>query len=88
MIGHYSRLRDVMGRSYPIYACTRANHARFSSVLVTFCGSWKHSLLEKITRQEQSVEHIEQYHIKFMGKSHYLNRRGRKAFVQSLFSRS
>ena len=24
MIGHHSRLRDMMGQSYPIYACTRA----------------------------------------------------------------
>ena len=44
MIGHHSRLRDVLGRSYPICACTRANHARYSSVHVTFCGSSKHSL--------------------------------------------
>ena len=47
MIGHHSRLRDVMGQSYPIYACTRANHARYSSVQVTFCGSSEHSLLKK-----------------------------------------
>ena len=25
---------------YPIYACTRAYHARFSSIHITFCGSW------------------------------------------------
>ena len=25
MIGHHSRLRDVMGQSHPIYACARAN---------------------------------------------------------------
>ena len=24
MIGHHSRLRDMMGQSYPIYGCTRA----------------------------------------------------------------
>ena len=24
MIGHHSRLRDMMGQSYPIYACSRA----------------------------------------------------------------
>ena len=46
MIGHHSRLRAVMGQSYPIYACTRANHARYSSVHVAFCGSSKHSLLK------------------------------------------
>ena len=46
MIGHHSRLRDMMGQSYLICACTRANHARYSSVHVTFCGSSKHSLYE------------------------------------------
>ena len=44
MIGHHSRLRDVMGQSYLICACTRANHARYSSVHATFCGSSKDSL--------------------------------------------
>ena len=44
MIGHHSRLRDVMGQSYLICACTRTNHARYSLVQVTFCGSSKHSL--------------------------------------------
>ena len=39
MIGHHSRLRDVMGQSYLICACTRTNHTRYSSVHVTFCGS-------------------------------------------------
>ena len=47
LTGHHSRLRDVMDQSYPIYACTRANHARYSSVHVAFCGSWKHSLQRK-----------------------------------------
>ena len=46
MIGHHAHLRDVTGQSYPIYACTRANHASYSSVKVIFCGSWKHSLLK------------------------------------------
>ena len=41
---------------------------------------------EKI--EVESVEHIEQYHIKFVETSHYLNRRGRKEFVESLFSQS
>ena len=40
------RLRDGMGQSYSIYACTRANHARYLSVHMTFCGSWMHSLLK------------------------------------------
>ena len=91
MIGHHSRLRDRMGQSCPIYACPRANHARCSSVHVTFCGSSKQFLkeiLEKKTWQVESVEHIEQYHIKFVETSHYLKRRGRKALVESLFSRS
>ena len=71
MIGHHSRLRDMMGQSYTIYACTSAYHAHYLSVHVTFC---------------ESVEHIEQYHIKFGDKSHHLKRRGRKAFVELLFS--
>ena len=79
MIGHHSRLRDATGQSCPIYACTRANHARYSSVHVTFCGT---------SKQVESVEHIEQYHIKFVETSHYLQRRGRKELVESLFSRS
>ena len=29
MLGHHAPLRDVMGQSYPIYACTSANHARY-----------------------------------------------------------
>ena len=37
MIGHHSRLRNVMDQSYPINACIRANHARYSSVHLTFC---------------------------------------------------
>ena len=43
MIGHHARLRDVTGQSYPIYACTRANYVRYSSLQVIFCGSWKHN---------------------------------------------
>ena len=87
MIGHHACLRNMMGQSYPIYACIRANHTRYLSVYVTFCGSSKHGTWEK-TWQVESVEHIEQCHIKFVGKSHYLKRRGRKAFVESLSSRS
>ena len=34
MIGHHSRLIDVMSQSYPIYGYTRANHTRYSSVQV------------------------------------------------------
>ena len=79
MIGHHSRLRDMIGQSQLICACTRANHARYSSVDVTFCGS---------SRQVESAEHIEQYYIKFVERSHYLSPRGRKAFVESLFLRS
>ena len=50
------------------------------------------NLLYKSNTQEktwevESVEHIEQYHIKFVETSHYLKRRGRKAFVESLFLR-
>ena len=63
MIGHHSRLRDVMGQSYLICARTRANHARYSSVHVTFCGS---------SKQVESFERIERYHIKFLETSHFL----------------
>ena len=48
-------------------------------------SSWKHSylkqyLLEK-PGQVETVEHTKQYHVKFVEISHYLKRRGRKAFV-------
>ena len=47
VIGHATRLRDVMGQSYPIHACcTRTNHARYSSVQVIYWGSGKHNLLK------------------------------------------
>ena len=46
MIGHHSRLRDMMGQSYPIYACTSAHHAHYLSVHVTFCCSSKYTLLK------------------------------------------
>ena len=46
MIGHHSRLRDMMDQSYPIYACTSAYHAHYLSVHVTFCGSSKHTLFK------------------------------------------
>ena len=36
MIGHHSRLRDMMGQSYPIYACTSAYHACTSAYHVHF----------------------------------------------------
>ena len=42
MIGHPSRLRDVMGHSYLICASTRTNHAPYSWYHVLFCGSSKH----------------------------------------------
>ena len=41
MIGHYSRLRDMIGQSCPIYA-----YVHYLSVHVTFCGSSKHTLLK------------------------------------------
>ena len=91
MIGHYSRLRDVMGQSYLISACTRTNHARYLSVHVTFTAArnilYKSNTQEK-TWQVESVERIEQYRIKFVETSHYLKRRGHKAFIESLFLRS
>ena len=48
---------------------------------------YKSNTQEK-TWQVESVEHIEQYPIKFVETSHFLKRRGRKAFVESLFLRS
>ena len=45
---------------------------------------YKSNIREK-TWEVESVEHIEQYHIKFMETSHYLKRRGRKAFVERYF---
>ena len=89
MIGHHSRLRDMMSKSYPVYACTRANHAHHSSVHVKFCCSSKHTLLKKTfekTRQVESSQHMEQYHFKFGDKSHNLKQRERKALVELLFS--
>jgi len=47
MIGHHSRLRDMMGQSQPIYACTSVCHAHYLSVHVTFCGSSKYTLLKQ-----------------------------------------
>ena len=78
LIDHHSRLRDVLGQSYPIYACTRANQA-------LFIGS-RYILWQLETWQVESVEHIEQYHIKSVENSHYLKRRGRKTFVDSSFA--
>ena len=49
MIGHHARLRDVTGQSY---ACTRANHARYSPVQAIFCGSWKDNLLRVIVEKK------------------------------------
>jgi len=45
-IGHHSRLRDMMGQSYPIYASTSAHHAHYLSVHLTFCGRPKHTLFK------------------------------------------
>ena len=46
MIGHHSHLRDMMGQSYPIFACSHANHAHYSLVHVKFCSSSKHTLFK------------------------------------------
>ena len=78
-----------MSQSYLIYACSRANHAHYSSVHVKFCSTSKDTLFSNTwekTWQVESVEHIEQYHIKFGDKSHNLKQRRRKAFVELLFS--
>jgi len=46
IIGHQSRLRDMMGQSCPIYACPSAYHVHYLSVHLTFYGSSKHTLLK------------------------------------------
>ena len=48
---------------------------------------YKSNTQEK-TWQVESVEHIEQYHMKFVESSPYLKRRGCKMFVELLFLRS
>ena len=92
MIGHHSRLRDVMDQSYLICTCTRANHACYSSTSTLHFAVARNMVYKSNTRentwQVESVEHIEQCHIKFVEKTHYLKRRGRKAFLESLFLRS
>ena len=45
---------------------------------------YKRNTREK-TWQVESVEHIEQHHLKFVETSHYLKRSGRKAFGEWLF---
>ena len=84
MICHHSRLRDVMAQSYPIYACTRANHAviRGSTLHFEVARNIVHkSNTREKTWQLESVQHIEQY-IKLVETSHFLKRRGRKAFCR------
>ena len=71
-IGHHSRLRDVMGQSYLICAFAVSRNIVYKS-----------NTREK-TWQVECVEHIEQYK-QFVESSPYLKRRGRKAFVESLF---
>ena len=87
--GHYSRLRDMMGQSYPIYACTRANQAHYSSVHVRFCGSSKHTLLNEHVGKNLTVRKCRAYRTisyKIWGQiTHNLKQRGRKAFVELLF---
>ena len=89
-IGHHLRQRDMMGQSCPIYGCSPVLIARFihrSTLHFAVTGStvYRSNTWEK-TWQGESLEHMAQYHIKFVGKSHYLKRSGRKAFVESLFS--
>ena len=91
MIGHHSRLRDVMGQSYffvPVLVqITRVIYRSTLHFAVAWNIVYKSNSREK-TWQVESVEHIAQYHIKFVETLHYLKRRGRKAFVESLFLRS
>ena len=45
-IGHRACLGDVVGETYPIYACTGTNQRVISSVHSTFCCSWKQGFLK------------------------------------------
>ena len=46
-IGHHACLRDIMGPSYPTYACTGTSHKHnISLVQCTFLGSWKQEFLK------------------------------------------
>ena len=78
MIGHHSRLRDVMAQSYPFYMpvlvlITRAIHRSTLHFAVDRNIVHKSNTREK-TWQVGSVEHIEQYDIKSVETSHYLKR--------------
>ena len=75
MIGHHSRLRDVMGQSYLICACARTNHARNIHrsklhFVVARNLLYKSNTQEK-TWQVESVKHIEQFRIKIVETSYY-----------------
>ena len=89
-IGQHSCLRDVMGQSYLIVPVpvliTRVIHRSTLHFAVARNIVYKSNTREK-TCQVESVEHIEQY-TKFVESSLYLQRRRRKAFVESLFLRS
>ena len=89
MMGHHSRLRDVMGQSFvPVLVLiTPVIHRSTLHFAVARNIVYKSNTRKK-TWQVESVEHIEQYHIKFVKTSHYLKRRGREAVVESLFLRS
>ena len=79
-----------MGQFYPIYACSRANHAHYSSVHVKFCSTSKRTLLKKHLGKNVTGRKCGAYrtisYIKFGDKSHNLKQRGRKAFVELFFS--
>ena len=91
MIGHHSRLRDVMGHLtsfVPVLVLiTRIIHRSKLHFAVARNIVYKSNTQGK-TWQVESVEHIEHYRINFVESSHYLKRRGRKAFIKSLFLRS
>ena len=78
-----SRLRlrpqEIWERDY-----TRVIHRSKLHFAVARNIVYKSNTREK-TWQVESVEHIEQYHTKFVESSSYLKRRGRKAFVESFF---
>ena len=86
MIRDHSPLRDVMDQSYLIYACARANHARYVPVKSKLQHPPPpgqppgHLILGKKTSQVESVEHMKQY-TRFVEKLHHLKRRGLREFI-------
>ena len=69
---HYVCLGDTVGQTCPIYACTGTNHTcLISSVHNKFCCSWKQRFWKQHWKKNwlvESLEHMEQFDIQFVGK--------------------